>query len=864
MMWNCQFWRMQKTVRFLFFCALVFGIKGAAWAAPTNDSTCNAIDLGVMPAPGICPTFPDGAYINFSGATDFATFNPIDFSVTHCFPNPSPDVWYKFQATGSFLYIDVLGLSGLNNFFVKLHHSQGSCLSLVPLECIASTGNTLTYSFPTPVVNGEYYLQIGGSAQTVTGNFVVNMKSYNDCNGCVKRGNVTLHPAPVYGRYNSGDTVEMCVTVSRWESLATSYLHTIVPQFGPDWDTLSIVPTLIPTSVSAPIGWYWMNNIWTPNGTHSGFAFDPDGDGNPSDNAGDNGNILSSWTGCWKIKAVIPCLTTDLSMDVHLYSDGETGAGNPLFVCNPYDAIHVSTSSICCPPPVVNVSQLLGCTFGSASVDISGQPIFANDTFNYYLVDTSMTAVQWAMGIVGPYTFGGLFPGQYFVIADNVSNGSCVGFQSFTINPPLVINVQQTSIGCVSGQGQAVVNIVNPGNNPYSYNWINVLPVNQNDSVAMNLPDGWVSVVVTNMSSGCSAIDSIFIISEGIPDPTFNLVDSPTCANADTILLAGWPNSPGGTFTLLSPTTGGITVDSAWGTIYLNNTTLAPPFYIYVQYTVGTNCQASYIDSALIVAVPQPPTAISPLLQDYCIGGTAPFLTAIPPIGMYTLWFDAQTSGYTLGDNYQTPLNGSTPQGLYYYVAVTVFTLTGGCTSSPVIFTVNAVPSPQIISSNDTSICPGELADVAVFGCSTCNYFWSPIPTSGSQFSSSFQTSPATSTNYSVVVTDPGTGCSSFENCFVGINNCDSTTFVIYHGITPNGDGHNDTWIIDGLDSLSDVNVSIYNRWGDRVWIAYNYDNVKAVWKGQDNRGNALPDGTYFYLISYKDKRESGWIELSH
>ncbi|MES2593027.1 MAG: gliding motility-associated C-terminal domain-containing protein [Bacteroidota bacterium] len=87
----------------------------------------------------------------------------------------------------------------------------------------------------------------------------------------------------------------------------------------------------------------------------------------------------------------------------------------------------------------------------------------------------------------------------------------------------------------------------------------------------------------------------------------------------------------------------------------------------------------------------------------------------------------------------------------------------------------------------------------------------------------------------------------------------------VYHGITPNGDDHNDTWEIDGIENIPVNTVTIFNRWGDIVWKVDNYSNVSPkVWDGTNKRGGALPDATYFYIIEASGKvLEKGWVELT-
>jgi gliding motility-associated-like protein len=66
--------------------------------------------------------------------------------------------------------------------------------------------------------------------------------------------------------------------------------------------------------------------------------------------------------------------------------------------------------------------------------------------------------------------------------------------------------------------------------------------------------------------------------------------------------------------------------------------------------------------------------------------------------------------------------------------------------------------------------------------------------------------------------------------------------------ITPNGDGFNDTAIIDfPFNGKEKAELYIYNQWGHEVYRAVPYDNSKA-WKGTFNN-NAVPDGTYYYIF---------------
>ena len=72
---------------------------------------------------------------------------------------------------------------------------------------------------------------------------------------------------------------------------------------------------------------------------------------------------------------------------------------------------------------------------------------------------------------------------------------------------------------------------------------------------------------------------------------------------------------------------------------------------------------------------------------------------------------------------------------------------------------------------------------------------------------------------------------------------CD--TLLIFGGFSPNGDGLNDHFVIDGLDDYPGARLIVFNRWGNAVMERVDYAND---WAGTYD-GSKLPDGTYFYLL---------------
>ncbi|MBN2669366.1 MAG: gliding motility-associated C-terminal domain-containing protein [Bacteroidales bacterium] len=77
---------------------------------------------------------------------------------------------------------------------------------------------------------------------------------------------------------------------------------------------------------------------------------------------------------------------------------------------------------------------------------------------------------------------------------------------------------------------------------------------------------------------------------------------------------------------------------------------------------------------------------------------------------------------------------------------------------------------------------------------------------------------------------------------------------LIANAISPNNDGFNDYWHIEGIQNYENVKVQIINRWGNLVFESEDYQNN---WNGQYYNASAksiynqsrVPDGTYYYIV---------------
>ena len=86
----------------------------------------------------------------------------------------------------------------------------------------------------------------------------------------------------------------------------------------------------------------------------------------------------------------------------------------------------------------------------------------------------------------------------------------------------------------------------------------------------------------------------------------------------------------------------------------------------------------------------------------------------------------------------------------------------------------------------------------------------------------------------------------------------------VFNTITPNGDGFNDTWKIINIESYPYCKISVFSRWGQRLYYSIGYAENKQ-WDGTYN-GKELPSGTYYYVIETSsnigESTYSGYINL--
>jgi gliding motility-associated-like protein len=149
-------------------------------------------------------------------------------------------------------------------------------------------------------------------------------------------------------------------------------------------------------------------------------------------------------------------------------------------------------------------------------------------------------------------------------------------------------------------------------------------------------------------------------------------------------------------------------------------------------------------------------------------------------------------------------------------------------------FDVDAGEDELILSNDDVQL-------LAVASVIDGDFSWSPFSGLSCDDCQDPIAQPSESILYTVTITVPS-GCSMSDSVLVQV------LPALPNMITPNNDGANDFWEIPSVKRYPDIEVHIYNRWGNEVFQSKGYDQP---WDGTHN-GEVLPAGAYFYVIDYK------------
>jgi gliding motility-associated-like protein len=167
----------------------------------------------------------------------------------------------------------------------------------------------------------------------------------------------------------------------------------------------------------------------------------------------------------------------------------------------------------------------------------------------------------------------------------------------------------------------------------------------------------------------------------------------------------------------------------------------------------------------------------------------------------------------------------------------------GGCTATANNAQLIVAPIPNVNAGPDIFFRPGESRQIAASASNPSGYdfLWTPsIALSATNILNPI-TSATSNQMYVLTATDKIAGCQASDSLWVKI----ASTIFVPNAFTPNGDGRNDDWKIPALEAYPNCKVSIFNRYGQRIFESKGYNRP---WDG-NFKGSAQPMGAYIYLI---------------
>jgi gliding motility-associated-like protein len=334
-------------------------------------------------------------------------------------------------------------------------------------------------------------------------------------------------------------------------------------------------------------------------------------------------------------------------------------------------------------------------------------------------------------------------------------------------------------------------------------------------------------------SALCRSASNVLTLTVSAPPSSTATANTPVCAGTTLTLSAStgvsyqWTGPNGFTSAIQNPTISNVTAAAA-GTYYV---------------TVKSSSGCEVVAKTVPVVVNAQPVAAVDAVEPICEGSS---VTLNASGGSIYSWSPATG----LSDaNIANPIASPTDATLY-----TVTVSNGTCTSTATV-QVDVIKKPVANAGPDRYITQGQSTTLNGSTKGTnVSYYWTPTDNLSSSLELKPTASPMEDITYTLhVVSNSGCGDESTDDVFVRVYK----KVVIPNTFTPNGDGVNDTWAIEALDTYPTSTTQVFNRYGGLVFKSTGYPKA---WDGRYS-GQDIPSGTYYYVIDLKNGNVmSGWV----
>jgi gliding motility-associated-like protein len=450
----------------------------------------------------------------------------------------------------------------------------------------------------------------------------------------------------------------------------------------------------------------------------------------------------------------------------------------------------------------------------------------------------------------GQFDPGAAGPGTHAITYTYTSSGGCVA----TITSTIQVYPRPTSTFTLSGNGGVCLGqpititptaTVSSGSiTTWSWDLGNSqTPVNTNGN-PFNVnytPAGSYTVQLTTTSNnGCiSLVTTRPVTINALPVADFALPTTAVCM-------------PGGAtnFTNQSSIAGGGTLSYQWSFGDGNTSTQTNPSNVYASIgnypvtlvvTSAAGCTHS-ITKTMNNFVQKPIASFRVSPAEICQGADNQFTDQSSAFtGTLQNW------NWSFGDG--TTSTATNPVKRYslpgnYNVTLTV-TNTAGCVSDPFAVPVIVHLQPVIDAGINYVVQQGtQLTLRATANSPTLLFQWSPpVGLSDPTVLNPVLTAVQDQTYTLTAIGD--FGCRATDQMTVKI----LKLVTVPNVFSPNGDGIHDVWNIPNLADYPGSTVEVFNRYGQQIFYSIGYN---TPWNGTRN-GQALPAGTYYYIVQLKN-----------
>ncbi|MDQ3047991.1 MAG: gliding motility-associated C-terminal domain-containing protein [Bacteroidota bacterium] len=421
---------------------------------------------------------------------------------------------------------------------------------------------------------------------------------------------------------------------------------------------------------------------------------------------------------------------------------------------------------------------------------------------------------------------------------------------SFTINPTTVPGTVGGSASVCASGNAGILNLSGHTGSVLSWSysttsgatWISIPNITAAQSYLNLTTTTWYHAIV--QSAGCgvdSSSNAIITVSPATVGGTVSGGGSFCGVPATGVLtLSGYTGNITG---WISSTTSGASWTPISNTTPTENYTALAVTTWYAAILQSGGCP---IDTSTIEIVSVFPMTVAGSISGsttVCAGTNSGSVSLTGNVGGVIGWLSSIDGGITwvpVANTTTTLLYSGLTQTTWY----TAIVQSGTCsidTATAATITV-LVPFP-VSAGNDTTINAGQ--SVLLSGTGSGTPLWSPGTSLDNPAVFNPLATPLTTTTYVLTVMDVN-GCLNTDDVTITIVPL-AFNGMVTNLFTPNGDGINDAWYIEGIANFPDNEVFVYNIYGMEVFSKKGYTND---WQGTYS-GGELPDGTYFYVLRF-------------